>query len=69
MRCLSVRSGLDRSTFDAHARYDLRLGVSRGLVQVLVGDQGDQEHQGKVAERVKSALSASSADRSRGTHV
>jgi hypothetical protein len=69
MRCLSVRSGLDRSTFDAHARRGLRLRTSRALVHMLVGDERDQEHQGNVAERVKSALSASSADRSRGTHV
>ena len=72
-RWLSMRSGLDRSTFDAHARRGLRLrtsrGLVRGLVHVLVGDQGDQEHQGDVAERVKSALPASSANLSRGTDL
>src|SRR3954468_13419552 len=72
-RWVSMRSGLDRSTFDAHARRGLRLrtsrGLVRGLVHVLVGDQGDQEHQGDVAERVKSALPASSAHRSRGTDL
>jgi hypothetical protein len=55
-RCLSVRSGLDRSTFDAHARRGLRLRTSRALVHMLVGDERDQEHQGDIAKRVKDAL-------------
>src|SRR4051812_50051373 len=70
-RWVSMRSGLDRSTFDAHARPGLRLrtsrGLVRGLVHVLVGAQGDQEHQGDVAQRAKRAVPASSANPSAGT--
>ena len=44
-RWVSMRSGLDRSTFDAHARRGLRLRTSRALVHMLVGDERDQEHQ------------------------